>query len=209
MAKRKKNKVDRELLDMVLQAQVQNVATELKQSLHADSTFAEREKEGLQYEQEMQARKQSELAYLVAAYLQMKEEFGKLEEDVHRLKKYISKDMCGFLYSLDARYSKMEKKVKGLSEQMDRLHKKESKRAEALKKCRSQIHLQKKALRLVGAYCGLNNTSDNLNQMYKKCAKKMERHCIQIPVRKGISSKKKSKDIIDAEYRQIGDDYES
>ena len=70
MAKRKKNKVDRELLDMVLQAQVQNVATELKQSLHADSTFAEREKEGLQYEQEMQARKQSELAYLVAAYLQ-------------------------------------------------------------------------------------------------------------------------------------------
>lgn len=187
MSKKKRRKADR-LEEILVSNYARSLAAQGRQEQPVENSLLEKEEASRCYEQQSIRQRDSDLAYMVIQFQELKKELHKLKKSMNDVKVHVN--------ALKDNSHKSEKKLKILSEKVDKLCQRNNKQKVALKKYRSQMHLQKKILRLMGAYLGINNSSDNLEKIVNKCSKKLDSAYIQ------FSPRMKMPEIIDADYRE-------
>lgn len=188
MAKMKRNKADY-IEDILMRSYERFIASQSRQEQSVENSLLEKEEASRCYEQQSLRQRDSDLAYMVV-------QFQELNKELHKIKKSMN-DVKMRVNALEDNSHKLEKKLKGLSEKVDKLWQRSYKQKNALNKYRSQMRLQKKILRLMGAYFGINNSSDNLEKILNKCSKKLD------SAYKQFSPRMKMSEIIDADYREV------
>ena len=183
MNKKKKKETDF-LKDVILRNQLQNYLYQQEQMAPYGNAIQQAETDGLLQERKRLMQSNSDM-------LQLAMELQKSQRE-HRKTRRTVDDMGQYIGALTKRCNKMEKKIQGLSEQVHFLCQKESRQKEKLKKCRLQMHRQKKILRCMGAYIGVSNPTDNLGKIANKYSKKIESNYMGSVPR-----------IIDADYREV------
>lgn len=188
MAKMKRDKADY-IEDILMRSHERFIASQSRQEQSVENSLLEKEEASRCYEQQSLRQRDSDLAYMVV-------QFQELNKELHKIKKSMN-DVKMRVNALEDNSHKLEKKLKGLSKKVDKLCQRNDKQKVALKKYHSQMHLQKKILRLMGTYFGINNSSDNLEKILNKCSKKLDSAYIQ------FSPRMKMSEIIDADYREV------
>lgn len=188
MAKKKRNQADY-FEDILMRSRERFIASQSRQEQSVENSLLEKEEASRCYEQQSLRQRDSDLAYMVV-------QFQELNKELHKIKKSMN-DVKMRVNALEDNFHKLEKKLKGLSEKVDKLCQRNDKQKVALKKYHSQMHLQKKILRLMGTYFGINNSSDNLEKILNKCSKKLDSEYRQ------FSKSMKMPEFIDAEYREV------
>lgn len=183
MSKKKKSKNDsleqilfRNCLQACLQRDEQETCTENPLQLA--------KAEGARYEREQAAQRDSDTLNLALGLHEARKELRKGKKSMNEMTVYVR--------ALDKRCQKMEKKLQALSDEVDTLQRSKTRQKAKLKKSLFQIRQQKKILRYMGTYMGINNPTDTLENMLKKCGKKLDSGYI-----------KKGLPVIDAPYREV------
>lgn len=188
MPKKKRNQLD-VFEEILLHNHARSLALQDRQEPPVENSLLEKEEASRCYEQQALRQRDSGLAYMAIRFQELKKELHKIKKSMNDVKMRVN--------ALEDNSHKLEKKLKGLSEKVDKLCQRNDKQKVALKKSHSQMHLQKKILRLMGAYLGINNSSDNLEKIMNKCSKKLDSGYMQ------FSKSMKMPEIIDAEYREV------
>lgn len=188
MAKKKRNEADH-LMDILMRGYAQAIALQYGQERPVGNSLLEKEDASRGQEWKLDRQRDSELAYMA---MQVKE----LKEELHKVKKSM-RGMEISIRVLNDNSDKREKKLRGLSEQVDKFWKRSLKQKTTLKRYRSQMHLHKKILRLMGTYVGINHPSDSLDRILNKCSKKLDCGSARL-----IQVKNKP-EIIDGDYQEV------
>lgn len=167
MAKKKK---ETDLLEeLIFRNQMQNYLCRNEQTELYGNAIEQAQADGVLHEKDRLMQKNSDMILLAREQQKIQRELRKTQRRTDEMVHQISE--------LIKHYNKMEGKMQGLSEKVHSICKEKARQCKKLKKYHLQIQQQKKILRFMGAFLGVNNPTDNLGEIVKKCSHKLESNC--------------------------------
>lgn len=170
--------------ELILRSQLQNFMYQHEQPASYENAIQRAEADELSYEQKHLMQSGSDMVRLAL-------ELRKSQEELRKAKKSMN-EMAAHIRTVNKNCCKMEKEVRELSGKVDSLCKKREQQKKKLKKYSLQMHQQKKILRFMGAYMGVNNPTDDLKKILRKYSQKLDTGFIR-----------NAPQIIDAQYREV------
>ena len=144
------------------------------------------------YENPIQKAEADELSYEQKHLMQSGSDMIHLALELRKSQEKSMNEMAAYIRAVNKNCCKMEKKVQELSGKVDSLCKNREQQKKKLKKYSLQMHQQKKVLRFMGAYMGVNNPTDDLKKILRKCSRRLDTDFPRNIPR-----------IIDAQYREV------
>lgn len=166
-----KKKTETDLNEIIMRHQLQNYLHRNEQTEPYENAIQQAQADSLLHEQSCLMQRNSDMMQLAMALQKMQRELRKTQKTMDK--------MAQNIVALTGRCNKTEKKVEKLTEKVRSLCKEKSRQQEELKKYRLQMHQQKKILRYMGAYLGVNNPTDNLGKIVNKCSKTIGSNCMR------------------------------
>lgn len=180
----KKKKETDFLEELILRNKLQNYLYQHEQATSCENAIQQAEADGLLHEQRRLMQGNSDMLYLATELQKSRKEIRKARGTIDAMDQHLG--------ALTKRCNKMDKEIQRLSEKVHFLCQKESRQKGKLKKCSLQMRQQKKILRFMGAYIGVNNPTDDLGKIANKCSKKL-----------GSNYMRTVPQVIDANYREV------
>lgn len=173
-----KNVKQNKLIEKVIMSRIQNSIPQY-QTRNIKADFLEqKEEESKQYEQQNYNQLNDDMLYFMLLVQDIEKRVSKMEKSIEKIANHMEKT--------DDILEKVEKKLKKQSNEIDRVYQKVSKQKAELKKEQSQAKQLEKIIRCIGVGLGINNMSDNVDKILKKCSDNIGTYRIQRKSKKGI-----------------------